>query len=152
MVVLGVIECVGLGVDRCRLPLDSRLPPPCPHLPSRLSPVIGPGLGPEPFCPKAILPKNCSCSWMIMKFERGKRLALWFPLTITVYSWGISLRTEIMMICMRSLLSTHVSPYRIHNKCYFKLLSALGQANVTSWPLVLVIVWLTQGMRVIRSR
>lgn len=53
-----------------------------------------------------------------MKFERGKRLALPFPLTITGYSWGISLRIEIGTICLRSLLGTHVSPCRIHNKCY----------------------------------
>lgn len=65
--------------------------------------------------PLAILPTNCSCSWMIMKFERGKRLALRFPLTITVYSWGISPRIEIGTICLRSLLGTHVSPCRIHN-------------------------------------
>lgn len=53
-----------------------------------------------------------------MKFEKGKRLALRFPLTITVYSWGISLRIEIGTICLRSLLGTHVSPCRIHNMCY----------------------------------
>lgn len=75
---------------------------------------------------------------MIMKFERGKRLALRFPLTITGYSWGISLRIEIGTICLRSLLGTHVSPCRIHNKWYSVVVRsgrrAIRSAAALSWP------------------
>lgn len=122
-----------LGVDRWvprLLPLASRVresvprPASVPRLASRATsqrrarPPVRSRPGPWLFS------SNCSCSWMIMKFERGKRLALRFPLTIIVYSWGISLRIEIGTICLRSLLGTHVSPCRIHNTYVLQWLGA----------------------------
>lgn len=46
---------------------------------------------------------------MITKFEKAKRLALLFLITITAYLWGTYQRTVTGMIFLRNLRNTHVS-------------------------------------------
>ena len=175
--IVGFLSAWGLVWTAEGAPLASRLSRPVPTRPTRRArpapPAYPPARPARPARPErrgpaghGYSPSNCSCSWMIMKFERGKRLALRFPLTIIVYSWGISLRIEIGTICLRSLLGTHVSPSRIHNMCYvlpvcspgisFELLHIVARAGGSLYcsctcPLdaagrrLMCVVWLQRG-------
>lgn len=55
------------------------------------------------------LPFHCSCSWMIMRYGKAKRLAWPYPITIAGCLWAIYRKTGIARISWMSFQNMHVS-------------------------------------------
>lgn len=72
---------------------------------------VSPNSKPPAPLPKAQiwLPFHCSCSWMIMRYGKGKRLAWPYPITIIGCLWAIYQKTGIARISWKNFQNMHVS-------------------------------------------